>query len=137
LDAARQEYSVVLLDLPRSLDAAAVAAARAADLGLLVVPAEVRAASAARRVLVRLREHLADVRLVVRGPAPTGLRAEAIADALDLPLIGVLKPEPGLKVALDRGEPPGLRSRGPLAVFCRQFLAGELAAARMEPRRAS
>jgi secretion/DNA translocation related CpaE-like protein len=137
LEAARQEYQVVVLDLPRALDAGGETVARAADLGLLVVPAEVRAATAARRVLTALRRHLADVRLLVRGPAPTGLRAEAVADALDLPLIGVLKPEPGLRVALDRGEPPGLRARGPLSVFCRDFVAGELAEASLERRRAS
>jgi secretion/DNA translocation related CpaE-like protein len=134
LEAARQEYGVVVLDLPRSLDGAGAAAAAAADLGVLVVPAEVRAAAAARRVLTGLHERLADVRLLVRGPAPTGLRAEAIADALDLPLVGVLKAEPGLRRALDRGEPPGLRPRGPLAVFCRGFLAGELAELGLERR---
>jgi hypothetical protein len=71
-------------------------------------------------------DHLADVRLVVRVPAPTGLRPEAVGDALDLPLAAVLKPEPGLRAGLDRGEPPGLRTRGPLAAFCRDLLAGEL-----------
>jgi secretion/DNA translocation related CpaE-like protein len=127
LDAAGHEFGIVVLDLPRQLDDVAVVAARAADLGVLVVPAEVRAAAAARRVAARLQEHLADVRLVVRGPAPTGLRAETVADALDLPLAGVLRPEPGIRAALDRGEPPGLRPRGPLATLCRQLLASELA----------
>jgi secretion/DNA translocation related CpaE-like protein len=137
LDAARQEYGVVVLDLPRSFDGAVAVAAGAADLGLLLVPAEVRAAAAARRVLTRMHDHLADVRLLVRGPAPTGLRAEAIADALDLPLAGLLRPEPGLRVALDRGEPPGLRRRGPLSMFCREFLAGELAELSLDRSRAS
>lgn len=127
LDGAQQEYGVVILDLPRSLDAAASAAARAADLGLIVVPAEVRAAASARRVATTLRHQLADVRLVVRGPAPTGLRAEAICAALGLRLAGTLKPEPGIAVALDRGEPPGLRRRGPLGLFARELLARELA----------
>jgi secretion/DNA translocation related CpaE-like protein len=126
LDTAVQEFGIVVLDLPRCLDAVAVVAARTADLALLVVPAEVRAAAAARRVAAGLQEHLADVRVVVRGPAPTGLRAEAVADALDLPLAGVLKPEPGLREALDRGEPPGLRVRGPLSMLCRQLLTCEL-----------
>lgn len=127
LDTAMHEFGIVVLDLPRWLDAGAVAGARAADLALLVVPAEVRAAAAARRVAAGLREHLADIRLIVRGPAPTGLRAEVVADALDLPLAGLLRPEPGLREALDRGEPPGLRARGPLSTLCRQILACELA----------
>jgi secretion/DNA translocation related CpaE-like protein len=129
LEAARQEYGVMVLDLPRWLDGvpsspgAVATAAEAADLGLLVVPAEVRAVAAARRVLAGLNRHLADIRLVIRGPAPTGLRPEAIADALELPLNGFLKPEPGLRVALDRGVPPGLHPRGPLATLCRDLLA--------------
>jgi hypothetical protein len=63
---------------------------------------------------------------VVRGPAPTGLSALSICTALDLPLAGLLSPEPRLKAALDRGEPPGVRSRGPLARFCRELLEQEL-----------
>jgi secretion/DNA translocation related CpaE-like protein len=135
LDAAIQEFGIVVLDLPRWLDAGAVTAARAADLVLLIVPAEVRAAAAARRIATRLQEYLADIRVVVRGPAPTGLKAEAVAEALDLPLAGLLKPEPGLREALDRGEPPGLRPRGPLSTLCRQLLASELAERRLEPGR--
>jgi secretion/DNA translocation related CpaE-like protein len=127
LDTAIQEFGIVVLDLPRWLDAGAIAAARAADIGLLIVPAEVRAAAAARRVAARLREYLADIRVVVRGPALAGLRPEIVAEALDLPLAGLLRPEPGLRQALDRGEPPGLRPRGPLSTLCRQLLACELA----------
>jgi secretion/DNA translocation related CpaE-like protein len=135
LDTAVQEFGFVVLDLPRHLDDVAVAAIRAADLALLVVPAEVRAAAAARRVAAGLLEHLADVRVVVRGPAPTGLRAETVADALDLPLTGVLRPEPRLRAALDRGEPPGLRARGPLSTLCRELLAAELLEVGLEPGR--
>jgi secretion/DNA translocation related CpaE-like protein len=133
LGAARHEYGVVVLDLPRSpqgLVGELAVAARSADLGLLVVPAEVRAAAAAHRLVGGLRELMADIRLVVRGPAPNGLRSEAISDALDLPLVGTLKPEPGLQVALERGEPPGLHSRGPLSALCRELLAHLLADAR-------
>jgi septum formation inhibitor-activating ATPase MinD len=122
-----QGFGIVVLDLPRSLDSDTVIAARAADRVFLIVPAEVRAVAAARRVATGLREHVTDIRVVVRGPATGGLRAEAVADALGLPLVGLLKPEPGLRAALDRGEPPGLRPRGPLATLCRQLIAGELA----------
>lgn len=126
-DAAGREYGAVVLDLPRYLDEVGRAASRTADLGLLVVPAEVRAVAAAARALTELQQYLADVRLVVRGPGPTGLRGEEIADVLELPLAGWLSPEPGLRAALDRGEPPGLRSRGPLSQLCRGLLAQILA----------
>ena len=132
LETAVQEFGIVVLDLPRWLDAAAEVAARSADLALLVVPAQVRAAAAARRVATGLQQHLADVRVIVRGQAATGLRAEVVADALGLPLAGQLKPEPGLCEALDRGEPPGLRARGPLTTLCRQLLATELAERELE-----
>jgi secretion/DNA translocation related CpaE-like protein len=137
LDASRRHYEVIVLDLPRWLEAGAGTAARAADLGLLVVPAQVRATVAARQVLSALQDLLADVRLVVRGPVTSALRPEAVADALELPLAGVLRPEPGLRAALDRGEPPGLRTRGPLSTFCRGWLAGELAEARLDWSQAS
>lgn len=131
LELARAEYGIVILDLPRQLDAAGALAARAADLGLLVVPAELRATAAARRVVAAHREYLADLRLVVRGPVPAGLGVGEMVDALGLPLAGLLRPEPGLRAALDRGEPPGVRRRGPLSAFCRDLLAGALAERRV------
>ncbi|MGH3342154.1 MAG: septum site-determining protein Ssd, partial [Carbonactinosporaceae bacterium] len=63
-----------------------------------------------------------DLRLVVRGPAPSGLSGRDIAASLGLPLAGEVRPEPELSRALERGEPPARRGRGPLAAFCRSFL---------------
>ena len=59
-----------------------------------------------------------DLRLVVRGPAPTGLPTAEVVRALALPLVGELRAEPGLEVALERGEAPGQRSRSPLRMLC-------------------
>jgi secretion/DNA translocation related CpaE-like protein len=128
LAAATRESDLVVLDLPRRFDDVAVAALRACDTVLLIVPAEVRAAAAAARVQAAVEAHAADLRLVVRGPSPTGLTAESIADSLQLPLAGELRPEPGLAVALDRGLAPPLRPRGSLAALCRR-LTVELRAA--------
>jgi hypothetical protein len=114
----------------------AASAAQAADLGLIVVPADVRAVTAARRVVIGLHEQLGDLRLVVRGPARTGVPAEMICDVLNLPLAGILRPEPGLRMALDRGEPPGLHTRGPLSKLCRQLVAVLLADVRLDGSRA-
>jgi len=130
LDAGRDEYGVLVVDLPRQLDDAAEVALRGCDACLVVLPAEVRATAAAQRVTASLRPHVTDLRLVVRGPAPTGLSALSICAALDLPLAGLLRAEPGLRAALDRGEPPAGRSRGPLARFCRDLLGRELSGAR-------
>jgi hypothetical protein len=89
---------------------------------LLVVPAEVRATAAATRVATQLAPFCGDLRVVVRGPSPSGLGAEQIADALGLPLAGYLRPEQGLEVDLERGEPPGGRARSPLAGLCEAVL---------------
>ncbi len=126
VDAARREADLVVLDLPRTAAGPALAAAERAERLLLVVPAEVRAAAAARRVASGFEPAVADIGLVVRGPAPTGLPAEAVADCLALPLLGELRPEPGLAAALDRGDGPAWRSRGPLSELSRRLVAEAL-----------
>jgi secretion/DNA translocation related CpaE-like protein len=123
LGAGRRGHDVVVVDLPRTLDAAATAAAVAADVVLLVVPAEVRAVAAAAQVALRLLGQVRDLRVVVRGPAPSGLTAELVARELALPQAGWLDAEPGLAAALERGEPPGRSGRGPLARCCAGLLA--------------
>jgi hypothetical protein len=45
-----------------------------------------------------------------------------------LPLVAELKPEPRLALALERGDPPGERPRGPLAAFADGFLSAALPA---------
>lgn len=130
LAAGRRSCELVVADLPRALDDAGRIVLSLASLVLLVVPAEVRAAAAATRMATQLAPHCADLRLVVRGPAPSGLGSAEIAGALGLPIVGYLRPEPGLELALERGEPPGRRARGPLATLCESVLADLLPAAR-------
>lgn len=123
LAGARSSSDVVVVDVPRHLDEAAQLAMAGCDVALLVVPAEVRAAASAARVAAAARLAAPDVRVVVRGPAPSGLTGELVAESLGLPLAGDLRAEPGLAAALERGEPPARRGRGPLATFCSRFLA--------------
>jgi hypothetical protein len=66
--------------------------------------------------------HCASLAVVVRGPAPGGLKASEVAQALGLPLAGSLRAEPGLPAALERGQPPARDGRGPLAALCRRLL---------------
>jgi secretion/DNA translocation related CpaE-like protein len=122
LEAGRRSCELVVADLPRTLDEASRIVLSLASRALLVVPAEVRAAAAATRVATQLAPMCADVRLVVRGPAPSGLGADEIAHALGLPLVGFLRPEPGLELALERGEPPARRTRSPLSALCASVL---------------
>lgn len=118
LAAGRRAHDLVVVDLPRTLDDAARVVLEAAECVLLVVPAEVRGAAAAGRVAASLGMLCRDLRLVVRGPGPGGLGGQALAGALGLPLVGQLRPEPGIDVALERGEAPAHRGRGPLADLC-------------------
>ncbi|MEW2550017.1 septum site-determining protein Ssd [Streptomyces sp. NPDC047002] len=121
LAAARRRGGVVVVDLPRRVDEAVAEALAQLDVGLLVVPAELRAVAAAEQVASRVRMVLRDLRAVVRGPCPAGLDGAWIAEALGLPLVGELPQEPALSDALERGAPPGARARGPLAAFCSAF----------------
>ena len=122
LDAGRRGRDLVVVDLPRRLDDASVLALEAADRGFLVLPAELRACAAAARVAAMAAPHCPSLAAVVRGPAPGGLRAKEVAQALGLPLAGSLRAEPGLAGALERGEPPAREGRGPLAALCQRIL---------------
>jgi secretion/DNA translocation related CpaE-like protein len=131
LGAARRGSELVVVDLPRRPDPAAEVALAASDTTLLVVPAEVRATASAARVAAAVGLLASDLRVVVRGPAPSELPVEVVVDALGLPLAGAMLAEPKLAEALERGEPPARRGKGPLAEFCGAFL-DDLAA---RPRR--
>ncbi|MEU3774742.1 septum site-determining protein Ssd [Streptomyces sp. NPDC032472] len=119
--AARRRGGVVVVDLPRRVDEAVAEALAQLDLVLLVVPAELRAVAAAGRVAAGVRIAARDVRAVVRGPAPGGLDAEAVAGLLGVPLAGEVPLEVGLPGRVADGEPPGAHGRGALARFCDGF----------------
>jgi secretion/DNA translocation related CpaE-like protein len=125
LQAGRAERDLVVVDLPRRLDDAAVLALATADRALLLVPAELRACAAAARVAAVAAVHTSALEVVVRGPAPGRLKAREIARALGLPLAGSLRGEPDLARALERGTPPAGTGRGPLARLC-QRVVGDL-----------
>lgn len=134
LSAARRRGGVVVVDLPRRVDETVAEALAQTDLGLLLVPAELRAVAAAHRVASRTQMVLRDLRAVVRTPGGPGgprgygpgLDESEVARLLRLPLAGELPWEPGLLEAAERGVPPGARAGGVLARFCREFWAQAL-----------
>ncbi|MFC4107851.1 septum site-determining protein Ssd [Micromonospora zhanjiangensis] len=132
MDAARRGRDLVVVDLPRYLDDPAVIALQATDRAFVVVPAELRATAAAARVVSAVALHCGDLSVIVRGPAPGRLRAREVARALDLPLTGMLRPEPGLSRGLERGEAPAATGRGPLAELCQRIVAELTGAATAE-----
>ncbi|MFJ3702824.1 MULTISPECIES: septum site-determining protein Ssd [Streptomyces] len=121
LAAARRLGGVVVVDLPRKVDESMAEALAQLDVGLLVVPGELRAVAAAQRVASSVRTVLEDLRVVARGPYTAGLDEHWVAQALGLPLVGDLPPEAGLSSGQDSGAPPGASSRGVLARFCTAF----------------
>ncbi|SDM32061.1 helicase/secretion neighborhood CpaE-like protein [Streptomyces wuyuanensis] len=126
LAAARRRGGVVVVDLPRRVDEGTAEALAQLDVGLLVVPGDLRAVAAARRVASTVRMVLGDLRLVVRAPWTSGLDERWVAEALDLPLAGEIPLEARLSTDLDAGVPPGAGERDPLARFCSAFWARAL-----------
>ncbi len=123
LQAGARGFDLTVIDLARSTEpAVAEAVARADDL-VLVVPAEVRAVAAAAAVHNGLLGGAAHAGLVVRAVGGA-LTTAAVVEALSLPLWAELGDERGLAAAVDRGEPPGGRRRGPVATASRALLAG-------------
>lgn len=120
--AGRRGCDVVVLDLPRRLDPAIDEVVAGCACVALVVPTEVRAVAAASRMAAALTTIAPSVRVIARGPSSSGLDGAAVASALGLPLAADMPAEPRLTEQLDRGEPPGLDAKGPLAAGCATFL---------------
>jgi hypothetical protein len=118
LAAGRRRGGAVVVDLPRRIDEGVAEALAQIDIGLLVVPAELRAVAAASRVASAFGMVLRDLRVAVRGPYAPGLDDQDIARLLGLPLAGEVPAEPDLH---DAAKPPGGIPRGPLARFCEGF----------------
>jgi len=130
LRAGRAAHELVVVDLPRRLDGPVEQVLAVSSRTYLVVPAEVRATAAAARLAGALTAAGADLQVVVRGPAPSGLTGSLVADSLGAPLAGWLDADPKLVRDLERGRPPAVGGRSPLAVLCRALLADVRAARR-------
>ncbi|HVL83124.1 MAG TPA: septum site-determining protein Ssd, partial [Pseudonocardia sp.] len=129
IEAGRRAGEMVVCDLPRHLTPAAAVAAGLADLTVLVVPADVRSCAAAARVAAQLAEHGAATYVLVRGPAPGGVDAVEVAQALGLPLLTTMRPQAGLARLLERGAAAPGAGRGPLAGAAADVLAAARAVA--------
>ncbi|GAA2581875.1 septum formation initiator [Streptomyces lienomycini] len=128
LAAARRRGGTVVVDLPRRIDDGVAEVLAQLDVGILVVPAELRAVAAAGRVAAAVGMVLRDLRVAVRGPYASGLDDREVARLLGLPLAGEVPVESGLLRATEsRRRPPGASARGPLARFCREFWERALA----------
>ena len=132
-EAARGSGRSVVVDLPRfgALDGSvADVVLAAADLAVLVVPARVRAATAARLMTQVPSGGWSAAHLVVRH-VPGGLSRHEVADLVGRPVRGELPHDRGAVPRGERGEPPGISPRSPFGSLARRVLeAVEAGAAR-------
>jgi secretion/DNA translocation related CpaE-like protein len=133
IEAGRRAGEVVICDVTRQLDVAAWSAIDRADLTVIVSPAEVRAAVAAKQLAIELTTRGAAPHLIVRGPSPGGLRPDEIAASAGIPLLATMRPEPQLAQSVERGN-FNPKQRGPLTQAARTTLA-ELAKLHPKPHR--
>jgi secretion/DNA translocation related CpaE-like protein len=112
----------VVCDVPRRATEAAETALDAADLVVLVTPADVRSCTAAAAARPWVLACNPNAGVVVRGPSPGGLRAGEVARIVDLPLLAAMRPQTGIAEVLERG---GLRvrPRSPLGSAARRVLS--------------
>lgn len=122
LAAARRSSDLVVIDLPRHLDAAAEEAVAACGVVIVVVPTEVRAVASASRVAARLAPVAHDVAVATRETAAAGLTLRDVTTALGLPGLAHIGADERLAGRLDRGEPPALDRRSALGVACAEIL---------------
>lgn len=122
VDAGRRGGSTVICDVPRLFGPAATAILESADLVVVVTSCDVRGIAATAAMAGVLRTVNPHVGLVVRGPAPGGMRAAEVADIASLPLLAAMRPEASLDQRLEQG---GLRlgRRSPLAAAARTVLS--------------
>lgn len=121
VDAGRRGGVTVVCDIPRQLTPAAVCALQYADLVIVVTSCDVRAFAATAALTAALRTVNPNLGLVVRGPAPGGLRPQEAAELAAAPLLAAMRPEPMLAQRLDEGG-LRLRRRSPLSVAARKVL---------------
>ncbi len=103
IDAARGSGDVVVADLPRREGELLDAVVETADLVVLVTAATIRACAAGREMAARVRARTGRVEVVVRGPAPGGLRAVEVADVIGVPLLTATRPDVRLAHQLESG----------------------------------
>ena len=119
--AGRRGGVTVVCDLPRQLTHAGLCVVESADLVAVVTSCDVRGAAATAAVTGVLRTANPNIGLVVRGPAPGGLRPGEVVDVAAAPLLAAMRPEPRLDQHLEQH---GLRlqRRSPLAAAARKVL---------------
>jgi secretion/DNA translocation related CpaE-like protein len=121
VDAARSVGCPVVVDVPRSASGDLPAMAADADLSVLVVPARLRAATAAQLLVEAPDSPWAGAQLVVR-QVPGGLGREEVAGIVGRPVLADLAHDRSAVPRGERGEPPLVSARSPLGAVARRVL---------------
>ncbi|MFL6085141.1 MAG: septum site-determining protein Ssd [Mycobacterium sp.] len=122
IDAGSRGGATVICDLPRRSTGAVETVLDAADLVVVIAAADVRSCAAAAAITPWVSAGNPNAGVVVRGPAPGGLRPADVAQIVGLPLLAAMRAQPGVADALERGG-LRLRRRSPLATAARRVLA--------------
>lgn len=122
IDAGSRGGATVICDLPRRSTSAVETVLDAADLVVVMAPADVRSCAAAAAIVPWVSAVNPNAGVVVRGPSPGGLRSVDVAKIVGLPLLAAMRAQPGVADALERGG-LRLRPRSPLATAARRVLA--------------
>jgi secretion/DNA translocation related CpaE-like protein len=120
VEAARAVGRTVVVDLPRSSESARTVLAEA-DLAVLVVPARLRSATAARLLVADPASGWAGAELVLRQVAG-GLSRSELSDLVGRPVLAELSYDRSAVPRGERGEPPAISSRSPLGTLARHVL---------------
>jgi secretion/DNA translocation related CpaE-like protein len=123
VDASRAVGCPVVIDLPRTAAADVPSVAGDADLAVLVVPARLRAATAARLQVEEPDSPWAGAHLLVRR-VPGGLSRQEVADVVGRPVLADLAHDRSAVPRGERGEPPLISARSPLGAVARRILGG-------------
>jgi secretion/DNA translocation related CpaE-like protein len=126
VEAGRSVGHPVVVDLPRPGgpgDATAAPVLADADRVLLVVPARLRASTAARLLVEAPDSAWSGAELVVR-PVPGGLSRDDVAEVVGRPVLAELPFDRSAVPRGERGEPPAVSARSPFGALARRVLAG-------------
>lgn len=122
VEAARSVGTPVVVDLGRPGTSGGGEAVLAdADLALLVVPARLRAATAARLLVEAPGTGWSGAQVVVR-PVPGGLSTDEVADLVGRPVLAEFRHDRSAVPRAECGAPPELSPRSPLGAVTRRVL---------------
>lgn len=116
-----RSHDLTVVDVPRWLDAGLLETVRRSDLTVLVVRADLRGVAAARELAVWLPE--LSTQVLLRGRRTASVSVGLVEESLGLPVAATVPDESGVRLAAERGEPPGRSGRSALARGCREVLS--------------